>query len=73
MFATAAAGALLLPSLLQLALVGGGLWLGATAAQALLGYGQGGQGDDGFTVGPNGTIDVEARSVDDDWRSEMFK
>lgn len=22
---------------------------------------------------PAGTIDVEARSVDDDWRSEMFK
>ena len=54
-FATAAAGALLLPSLFQLVLIGGGLWLGATAAQALLGFGGGGGGaDQGFTVGPNG-------------------
>lgn len=74
-FATAAAGALLLPSLLQLVLVGGGLWLGATAAQQLLGGGQGGQeGGEGFTVGRDGTIDVEASTVDDsDWRNEMFK
>lgn len=67
MFATAAAGAFLLPSLLQLALIGGGLWLGATVAQAY--FGSGG----GSTIDPDSTIDVEAYSVDDDWRNEMFK
>ena len=33
-FATAAAGAWLLPTLLQLALIGGSLWLGVMVAQA---------------------------------------
>lgn len=67
-FATAAAGAFLLPSLLQLALIGGGLWLGATVAQA---YFSGGSSDS--SIDPDSTIDVEAYSVDDDWRNEMFK
>lgn len=66
-FATAAAGAFLLPSLLQLALIGGGLWLGATIAQAY--FGGGGDG----AIDPDSTIDVEAHSVDDDWRNEMFR
>lgn len=66
-FATAAAGALLLPSLLQLALIGGGLWLGATVSQAYFG------GGGGSSIDPDSTIDVEAESVDDDWRNEMFK
>lgn len=66
MFATAAAGAFLLPSLLQLALIGGGLWLGATVAQTYFGGG-------GGTIDPDSTIDVEAYSVDDDWRNEMFQ
>ena len=65
-FATAAAGAFLLPSLFQLALIGGGLWLGASVAQAYFGGG-------GGSVDPDSTIDVEAHSVDDDWRSEMFQ
>ncbi|PRW61587.1 heterogeneous nuclear ribonucleo F isoform A [Chlorella sorokiniana] len=65
-FATAAAGAFLLPTLVQLALIGGGLWLGATVVQAYFGGG-------GGTIDPDSTIDVEAHSVDDDWRNEMFR
>lgn len=72
MFATIAGGALLLPSLIQLVLVGGGLWLGATLAQQLF-YGGGSGSGSGPVVGPDGTIDVEARTLDDDWREEMFK
>jgi hypothetical protein len=69
-FATAAAGALLLPALIQLVLVGGGLWLGASVAQRL--FYRGGAGA-GSSISPDGTIDVEARTVDDDWREEMFR
>ncbi|KAL4424122.1 hypothetical protein ABPG75_001423 [Micractinium tetrahymenae] len=74
-FATIAGGALLLPSLIQLVLVGGGLWLGASVAQQLFfGGGGGGGGQGGTRVGPNGTIDVEAETVDDsDWRDEVFR
>ena len=71
MFATAAAGALILPSLIQLVLIGGGLWLGAVLAQQVF-YG-GGSGGPTDTIDPNSTIDVEARTIDDDWRDEMFK
>ncbi|PSC74729.1 glucose transporter [Micractinium conductrix] len=67
-FATIAGGALLLPSLFNLVLIGGGLWVGATVAQRLF-YG-GGTGEP--TVGPNGTIDVEADTVED-WRDEVSK
>lgn len=71
MFATIAGGALLLPSLIQLVLVGGGLWLGASVAQQLFG---GGGGEGGPRVSPDGTIDVEAETVDDrDWRDEVLK
>ena len=66
-FATAAAGAILLPSLVQLVFVGGGLWLGASLAQQLF-YG----GTAGSRSDPDGTIDVEARTVDD-WREEIFQ
>lgn len=70
-FATIAGGALLLPSLIQLVLVGGGLWLGASVAQQLFG---GGGGEGGPRVSPDGTIDVEAETVDDrDWRDEVLK
>lgn len=70
MFATAAAGALLLPALIQLVLVGGGLWLGASVAQRLFYRGDAGTGGG---ISPDGTIDVEARTVDDDWKEEMFR
>ncbi|KAL4438511.1 hypothetical protein ABPG77_000159 [Micractinium sp. CCAP 211/92] len=72
-FATIAGGALLLPSLIQLVLVGGGLWLGASVAQRLF-FAGGGGGEGGVNIGPNGTIDVEAETVDDrDWRDEVFR
>ena len=76
-FATAAAGALLLPGLVQLVLVGGGLWLGAAAAQRLF-YSDGGEdatgGPGGYGIDDDGTINVEARSVDDaDWRDEVLE
>lgn len=64
-------GVLLLPSLIQLVLVGGGLWLGASVAQRFFG---GGGDIGGVRVGPNGTIDVEAETVDErDWRDEVFR
>lgn len=64
-FATAITGALIVPSLISLALLGGGLWLGSRLAQRLFG---GGSSD----ISPDGTIDVEARTVDE-WKEEDTK
>lgn len=73
MFATAAAGALLLPGLIQLGLtvvmVGGGLWLGSVAAERLFGVPAGGDG--GSVDARDATIDVEADTVDDEWRQAL--
>lgn len=67
----AAVGTLLIPSLVQLTLIGGGLWLGATVAQRLFAGGAGADGGSG--IDPDGTIDVEATTIDRDWRDEVFK
>jgi hypothetical protein len=57
-------GALVLGNLAKLMVIGGGLWLGATVAQRyFLG---GGRGGDGAEVDPDGTIDVEAETLDDE-------
>lgn len=66
----AAVGTLLIPSLVQLTLIGGGLWLGATVAQRFF---AGGAASGGGGIDPDGTIDVEATTVDRDWRDEVFK
>jgi hypothetical protein len=64
------AGVTLAGSLLQLGIVGAGLYLGASIARSLL-FPAAGGGSNTSGVGPNGTIDVEFESVDDAaWKEE---